>query len=456
MRGRTNIPPRMGGIVNGVVREYQVAEAEGIAIGDYVELVSGIGNATEAFYTASLDYQGFCYRSFKLSSDEFVTFTTEANALCAYILKKVEGVISTTLAKVKMPIELLNSSQDISFDIIELETGKYLVAASDYYSYVGLYMSEYMDGAFTLTLLGQQEISSSTTGYGTIDKMLMIAPNVYYVNATRFSFLFSLSDDNTITLGAIDKTFTGRTIGTVNGYLILSGGSYSDGYTMISILCNGESLTFTIVNTAICSPDDLKLGPTNTCIIGNKIVAIYSATVAYIVTVQSNGSFSFSNAQTLQASSNALFTRCCKLLDGTICIVLYTYSRNSSNVSTVYDPLILFAKLDEVTDSLIMGPSGVQTLFDYSASIGTNGGIFVSDFIKEANGVYAFLTSLYSMGSSSTAKKSIQVTGFCFELEQMSLVPLDTKIVKKYYTKINGIAKTAGAKGEKIEVYAPE
>ena len=456
MRGRTNIPPRMGGIVNGVTREYKVVEADGIDIGDYVELVSGVGNATEELYTGSLYYQGFCYRNFQLSPDKFVTFTTEANELCAYILKKVEGVISTTLAKVKMKMELFNSSNNISFDIIELATGKYLLAASDYYKYIGLYMVEYADNAFILTLLEQKEISSSTTGYGTIDKIVAISPNIYYVNATNFSFLFSLSNGNTITLGAIDKTFTGRTIGIVNGYLILSGGDYSNGYNMISILCNSETLAFTIVNTTICEPNNLILRSTSTCIIGNKIVAIYSATVAFIVTVQSNGSFSFSNEQRLQASSNALFTRCYKLLDGTICIVLYTYSKNSSNVLTVYNPLILFAKLNEITDSLIMGPSGAQKLFDYSASIGTSGSIYVSDFAEDANGVYAFLTSWYYMGGSSTATRSIRVTGFCFEVEQMSLVTLDTKMVKKYSTKINGIAKTAGAKGEKIEVYAPE
>ena len=133
-----------------------------------------------------------------------------------------------------------------------------------------------------------------------------------------------------------------------------------------------------------------------------------------------------------------------------------SYSKNSSNVLTVYNPLILFAKLDEITDSIIMGPSGAQKLFDYSASIGTSGSIYVSDFAEDANGVYAFLTSWYYMGGSSTAERSIRVTGFCFEVEQMSLVTLDTKMVKKYSTKINGIAKTAGAKGEKIEVYAPE
>lgn len=38
MRGRTNIPPRVGGIVNGVVREY-IASGE-IKIGDYVQLVA--------------------------------------------------------------------------------------------------------------------------------------------------------------------------------------------------------------------------------------------------------------------------------------------------------------------------------------------------------------------------------------------------------------------------------
>lgn len=39
MRGRVNIPPRTGGIVNGVVRQYQVAEGNNISTGDYVQLV---------------------------------------------------------------------------------------------------------------------------------------------------------------------------------------------------------------------------------------------------------------------------------------------------------------------------------------------------------------------------------------------------------------------------------
>ena len=43
MRGRVNIPPRTGGIVNGVVREYQVVEEGGISTGDYVEF--GIQNS---------------------------------------------------------------------------------------------------------------------------------------------------------------------------------------------------------------------------------------------------------------------------------------------------------------------------------------------------------------------------------------------------------------------------
>lgn len=49
MRGRVNIPPRTGGIVNGVIREYQVAEEDGISRGDYVEF--GVQNSNMQLIT---------------------------------------------------------------------------------------------------------------------------------------------------------------------------------------------------------------------------------------------------------------------------------------------------------------------------------------------------------------------------------------------------------------------
>lgn len=45
MRGRTNIPPRIGGIVNGVIRECTVADTNDIDIGDYVQLLEGTDEA---------------------------------------------------------------------------------------------------------------------------------------------------------------------------------------------------------------------------------------------------------------------------------------------------------------------------------------------------------------------------------------------------------------------------
>ena len=53
MRGRTNIPPRMGGIVNGVIREYQVAEEGGIKIGDYVELAASNSSNVRGLMSSS-------------------------------------------------------------------------------------------------------------------------------------------------------------------------------------------------------------------------------------------------------------------------------------------------------------------------------------------------------------------------------------------------------------------
>lgn len=485
MRGRTNIPPRVGGIVNGIVREYQVAEENGIDVGDYVEFVASNSSHIRGFITRSTDkYENDVKedygtvdstRFFQLSDGRYCIFSVmDSTTVTAQLFQETNGMfVEEQIALPNVTGKFATSHGNFACEIAE---DKFLLLTlSTYNSYTG-YILQYEALQFTVTEL----VISSTF-------------NNIYANAGVGMYKWSddlyvipTQSNNSITVAQLNEstgtlTFVSNLvltsaknlhiIGKYNGYLVVQAKDVNV-YTMytISLSSTGDA---TLVKTETdASPKDgtyVKLNDnTFFCIsssftLGSSIGTRALTIAVTVVKVLSDGtldkSTTFSKTyadclyQRTTESTGAVMNVTKFYHNGTIFGLASGVAKTSSG-TTYYDVLkdLFSLPIDIFEDgSVLFGDITTQSLSysDPSVTTPTSSNRY-SRGPMQSNGTVCIATRealAYNLGEPvyivKPSKEGLQ-----------NLYTAD--LIRKYSVKISGIAKTTGAKDEIIQVYSPE
>ena len=459
MRGRTNIPPRLGGIVNGVVREYQVADGSEIAVGDYVELLDGSGvfdTESNTLYTTLLPW---AFGAFLLSDRKVATF---------YFYDKKFGVRVSTIGNsgflnegVKTEFDLSginspvpNSTEYDDINVIELEQNRFLLFISNM-GVGGFALITYENNGWIFTPMSTNAEfvgSSSTSIRSTYSAMCAIDSSHIAISFSNKVYIGKI-DNYTMTFGDVTTMATSSTsknMYMLNGYLFLIAFTYLTTFTV-----NTERLSATIVSNATV---ESFTRPMNGCVsklTDNKIIVMNTksstSTSSYlyatIITVNENGSITIARnktaVSTFKASANIMNGYAYVFADGRILLLCVLQTGGSSYAGHVYACMGVY---DSTADTVSFGELSMQgTTNDWKSTSSASGAWYLSS-VELDNGI------VYSVVAVGTHTRQIVL-----KIEQNTIVALsEYTFVKEYMNRINGIAKTAGSAGNTIEVYSPE
>lgn len=454
MRGRTNIPPRMGGIVTGIVTECTVADESGIAVGDYVELVSGSGILDSESNTLYTTLGTWAFGPFILSDGSIATF---------YFYDKEFGVRKSTVGTsgltnegviTKFDLTELNSPKpdSMSYDdfyVVEIEQNNFLLMISDM-GVGGFAKITYNNDSFSFTVIqsNAEFIGSSTRPIYSL--MCMIDSTHIAVTFSDRLYIGVLSD-NTLTFGSyttLGSSNTNMHMEMLNGYLVI----LKKGY-FTTLLIDVDGLSSSIVNY---TSSDSFVSPTKGCISkldSNRLIIINTKSNSHLYTtiVTINGDGVISTQKNTQAI--ALYGASTGLMNGTVytfedgrllLIAVLSSGSSSSYTGYVYASTGFY---DSNTGTATFNEPTLQNLpsTDWKNSSRESGAWYLP-LIKLSNGL------IYGVVAVGTHTRQLII-----KVEQDSIIELsDSIFVKKYASKINGVAKTSGENGSVIEVYAPE
>lgn len=465
------MPPRMGGIVNGIVTECVVSEANGIKIGDYVQLVEGTGARDTSMQICNSDWM---YGPFVLSDG------TVASIYCDHSTD-VPQVRQTTVDisgfVVESQITVLDISglgtikpSSISYDnmyVLELEQNKFLLQISNMSS-GGFAIIQYNGSSWAVTPLTTENFTMPKSPYLAKAKMCKISSTKVAL-AYKSTLCIAQLSGTTLTFGAV-TTITASSkscsfMEYINGYLLISWGS--------------ELFTYSISGASSTEVSSLKLSesPTrfNTAkLTSNKLLMLAGSNndssyytnpkgyvYATIITVNSDGTMSYVRNTTalpynITYSYTSLIDKACPYVfeDGRIlAIALLRVRSGSSSSSYSYRFASVWTSIGEydANTNTVEFPSLEQ--FDSNGfNIANSAGgteFFLSPIELDESGLMYFVAGGSGDGSRITSQ-------FILKVNQTTIVALsEFPIVKKYVSRINGVAKTAGANGSVIEVYAP-
>ena len=500
MRGRTNIPPRMGGIVNGVVREYQVAEEGGIKAGDYVELAaSNSSNVRGLMSSSKYDFGNDikeecgagCYSSrlIELSDGKCCMFYLPSYssdvAVIAQLFQEVNGVF------VEEQIELTDvvgsSANSHASFACEIAKDKILLLLAPYHAgYASGYILEYNNSQFNATKLTlESSLGNIYSVDGSKEKGMYKWSNDLYViptdsnksiticrlneSANTFTFVSNLVLDTS------DSQIQIQILGKYNGYLVVLVDN-KDNKVLYTISISGDGVA-TVVSSGTV--------PSISYDLGSQYIKLNDATLFYVY-----GLFDTSYSAATKRDFTVYIT-VIRILDSGLVSVSTKYSKkyieclyqrdkggyNSLKYpSLFYHNGILFGLVSGVSspsrDSSSKLSDGLKDLFSLPVEISVDGTVVFGDISVE-HLKYRDSSSASSKMYNICGRGAVREDGTVYILTQESLAsgkPVyrikpskegivnlhEADLMKKYATKISGIAKTSGAKGEIIEVYSPE
>ena len=470
MRGRTNLPPRMGGIVNGVVTECVVSEADGIKIGDYVQLVEGTGARDASMEICNSDWM---YGPFVLSDGTIASIYCDSSTDVPQVRQTtvdISGFVVESQITV-LDVSGLGSPKpsSTSYDnmyVLELEQNKFLLQISDMSS-GGFAIIQYNGSSWTVTPLTTSNFTMPNSPYLANAKMCKISSTKVALAYRSMLYIAQLSG-TTLTFGAVTTITADSTVCSfmeyINGYLLISWWN--------------ELFTYSVSGTSSTAVSSLELSenPTrfNTAkLTSNKLLMLAGSNngssyytnpdgyvYATIITVNSDGTMSYVRNTTaipydITYSSVALIDQACPYVfdDGRVMAIALLGVRSGSTSSYSYRFASVWISIGEydADTNTVEFPSLER--FDSSGFNSANSAgyteFFLSPIEVDESGLMYFVAGGSGDGFRSTSQ-------FILKVKQTTIVSLsELPIVKKYVSRINGVAKTAGANGSVIEVYAP-
>lgn len=494
MRGRTNIPPRVGGIVNGVVREYQVAEEDGIAIGDYVEFVASNASYVRGLLTASqYDFGNdikeecgagrFSTRLFELSNGKYCMFYSSSSSSNVTVIAQLFQEINGTFVEERITLSdvIGGYAKYYTNFACEIAKDKFLLLLAPYYStYAAGYILRYNGAQFDITKLTLvSDLGDIYSRTGSDEKGMYKWSNDLYVIPTESNKSITIARLNesastftfvsNLLLNSSDSSI--QILGKYNGYLV--------------VLVDDEQLyTISISTSGVATVVSTATGPSSVYNFGSQYIKLNDDVFFYIA-----GTFELSYIEDDEDLTIAVTV--IRILDnGTIDVsttvskkyVGCLYQRRSGGYNTgeyatmFYHDGIIFGVASGISASSSASSSTLydvlKDLFSLSVEISTDGTVIFGDIsvqhlsYSDSSGTSSRSYNLCGRGlvkSDGTvcilAKEGL-ATGkpvYVIKPSKEGLSNLYTAdLMKKYATKISGVAKTAGAKGEIIEVYAPQ
>lgn len=449
MRGRTNIPPRMGGIVTGIVTECTVADENGIAVGDYVELVNGSGILDSESNTLYTTLGTWAFGPFILSDGSIATF---------YFYDKKFGARQSTVGTSGFINEGVNTifdltglnsptPDDMSYDdfyVIEIEQNNFLLMISDM-GVGGFARIVYNNGIWNFTVLSSN-ISLSNPRI-VFSEMCAIDSSHIALSYNGNVYIGSIID-NSITFGeatVISTSYNLEYLQVINGYLVAL---MSRAYSILTF--NTEELSSSIISSI--ETGWVLTSPTKGCISkldDSRLIIVNNSYRGYmythVVTINYDGtasvktdieSIDLSNASTSLTNGTVYAFE-----DGRLLLITVLSSGSSSYTGYVYASTGFY---DSDTGTVTFNKPTLQSTKWNSSS--SKSGAWYLPLIRLSNGL------IYGVVAVGTHTRQLII-----KVEQDSIIELsDSIFVKKYASKINGVAKTSGENGSVIEVYAPE
>lgn len=464
MRGRTNIPPRVGGIVNGVVREYQVAETSGINSGDYVQIVDGIGAVTK---NENSLLNPWLFGPFELSDGTFATMQVEYVSSDSALFKIVRSSLNVSgkLTESSTTIPTTTSLGDLSLDyngmyVLEIEEDKFLLIVGRMLSRAEVKILTYSAGSWNVENVTINN-SDSSSSYITYCKMYKITSNKFVIGFSNRLVCAELNGTTlSISAGVALSISIPQAIRYINGIVVVLEGRDAQ-YTIETFSLIGTTLALLSKETMDSPGSTPVYQPANADsnfvqISNDKLLLIAGNTgsgstryiKAHIITISSTGAIAVStNAQAVLNTTTLIVTDAaiCKLPNDKFMLVVLINS-------AVY---VSFGTYDESTDSVSFDTL-MRSLTGISYSSRNTNNALYGKFVLQ-NDLVFFVCALGGKSSSSAAYE-IYVEWKCVGriAQNLLLDPSVTPSVKKYSLRIDGIAKTSGSSGEMIEVYAPE
>lgn len=507
MRGRTNIPPRMGGIVNGVVREFQVSEENGISVGDYVEFgkqnsdcqdLSIVEGSTD-WKIVYADIKNFARtganRFLELSNGEKVLFFLKPGEPITLKAKRISILDNTTLSSIEQDISIPLKLNTLAayFFVTELGNDKFLLT-STYQEYRN---DPYIPEDRHLYLILTFNAVSSLWGY---EELTLInestKPNmggqwlgVCKLSGNRFGVLEYTKNEgtgflcleldessSTLTIDAYINLSTNSMyfclIGVYNEYAVIQ--SIGSDNTLYSIeTSEGEELSvtnsfsgFLLSGKSLKTMTQVRISETMFLNIEIKNNSSNSNTLKFnmyvgIVEITDNGQIvKYENpliTQSIQRTIESSFyaNQLQTLLEYRNGVLFgeireYTTSSSSSSASYLLKYRTLFSIPLDISDDYMITVgqlSNSEKATSYE-NLDTNKTLISLDCIGTEGDIVLFggsdlVLNPYLIYAVKPTKNGLS-----------SLFSAD--LIRKYRTSIIGIAKTAGANGEMIEVYSPE
>lgn len=474
MRGRTNIPPRVGGIVNGIITECTVAENSGINVGDYVQLVKGTPIRSE---TSKQVTNAWAYGPFELSDGSFVTFRYFNKVLYSDVtVLNSLGIVSEYTSVVGSTTQQPTSTGYGTVNIGRISDDKFLLLISNYNDKEFAIIERVGDG-WTLTELSYSW-SFTDKVVGAI--LCMVSPSKFVLgfNAATEAKLAvgeisgsSVSVSDVITVSSVADALTNFSLSFlefVNGY-VLAGWSTSYSGMAVTFSLTGTTLSQVSTGSVISA-----VGAGVTKLTENKVLVLYQDRdlyyssqdgymKSYIISVDSNGFMSISvdkEAIYFDISGTKGFkfsgATSCILSGGRILVIaVRTLRSGSSSYSYNGDVYYSIGEYDSSSETVSFNEFAVLDSKYLLSSYETTGSrVMYLKPIETEDGLIWFSAGLCDY-NSSTSYRYVKYD-FITKIEQDTAIGLTEKpLVKKYSNRINGVAKTSGVYGSTIEVYAP-
>lgn len=470
MRGRTNIPPRLGGIVNGVVTECTVVEESGISIGDYVQAIQKTGLVNPNILLA-LNQK--VYGPFELPDGKVVVFLydSESNVLYANMYVITDNGYEDSNEQVELLLHF-DVSESNAFMLIEkVADAKFCLAYSN-----KCYIIEYnktwsieqgnLEGTFYTSADPNNVCFKVSAGL-----YLAVSGKVLYLcNFTESGAKFgkaTVFDKGSVVYATV-----------IHNYLVVIPTNADKDLYLYNMntqdLVISEAYSYDV--SQLLNPSLYTAGKVSE----DTIVVMHRATTAvggsilvHLVKILPDGSYSIKQSEDLNVSSpsnlnpsKGTYYRTSATTsvteDGIVHFVPCIWNEGSFNTEKSYLRYVssITSMYDKALNSLVFNEESELISVDINSEVPVKPmqPMMLREPIKLSNGMYVCLLG-YAMGNSSsdaTMSKRIGFKLYIFRMHDNVISGLSERVyVKKYVSRISGVAKTAGANGSIIEVYAP-
>lgn len=469
MRGRTNIPPRVGGIVKGDIVTYQVQDVNGIGIGDYVQLIKGTGSVNT---TSPLMDENAIFGPFLLSNDKpvlFHVFKSVAKLYASTWNVEESGVSDPVSVEIDTSALPLQPGAGVPGyqQLIELSRDEFLLILANSTSSRVFAKVSFTGGSWSV----HQVIESSEFSLWTSSNSWkwFVENDRIFVSSKGKIVIGYFVDENTISFSSytssVESSEANGALSVVNNFLVHIRstqielwklvGSYIE-FTNIYTL---DSLSNSFDGDYVKASEDVLM-----FVIGQSTSYTSSQANKYfnavVLKIGTDGSVSekiipnavyFTTVGSSSSPTGAVISTYGKLLSsGKILLIALEQYRSPRttykyNIEAVHACICDYEERDE---SVTFGKSSRIPVSFTSYQADKYDVLDICDI-----GSGRVFTIIWNV---STSDNRGYINSLAAKIEQSSVVPLSKiPFVSSYRTEINGIAKTPGANGEAIEVYIP-